>query len=120
MDLPDQLCDIYESKLVKGPFPWAECAKARLTDEEHGILTIYLADIAGIASHGQQLARIAEGRRSQFCQLVEQSFADRWPNLYAKVTAEHTPALFVLIMDTERARMLIKQYFSGTNREDHQ
>ena len=110
MNALDQLREIYETKLREGPFPTAECSTARLTDREHGIVTIFLADIAGIASHGQGLASITVARESEFRKIVAQSFDERWPDTSAKITPEQSPTLFRRMSDSEEARLLIVRY----------
>lgn len=117
MDVLDQLREIYETKLCKGPFPTSECSAARLTDREHGFLTMFLADIAGIASHGKKLDSITEARKGQFKKFVARGFKKKWPTTNAKITRERAPTLCNLMKDTEEARLLIVRYFEG---DDHQ
>ena len=113
MDALDQLREMYETKLRKGPFPRADCHAAKLTDREHGSLTMFLAYVAGIASHGRKLASIKEDRKAKFKEVVAQSFEQRWPDTHAKITPEGSPTLFRLMLDTEEARLLIARYFAG-------
>ena len=103
----DQLRELFEKKLGKGPFPTADCRTAKLSDREHGILTLFLADIAGIASHGKKLASITETRKDEFKRIVSQSFQERWPETSAKITSERSPTLYLCLKDTEEARLLI-------------
>lgn len=70
---------------------------------------MYLANIAGIASHGEKLLNLEAARRKEFRMLVTQSFADRWPEISQKITMNHTPVLRQLMDDTEDARSLIKE-----------
>jgi hypothetical protein len=113
MDALDQLREMYEKKLGKGPFPTADCTAAKLTDREHGAVTTFLADIAGIASHGQRLASITEARKAKFRKTVARSFEEQWPNTSAKITPEISPRLFSLMMHSEEARLLIARCLVG-------
>jgi len=117
VDVLDQLREIYETKLRKGPFPTAECSAASLTGREHGLLTMFLADIAGIASHGKKLDSITAPRKSEFEKFVALSFRDKWPTTNAKIPRERAPTLFRLMKDTEEARLLIVRYFEGDNNQ---
>jgi len=113
VDVLDRLREIYETKLGKGPFPNADCSAARLSDREHGILVLYLADVAGIASHGRKLASITAERRVEFKNIVAQSFEERWPDTNAKIIFERSPTLFRLMKDTDEARLLVMRYLAG-------
>lgn len=117
MDALDRLREMYETKLGKGPFPTADCSAARLNDREHGILTLYLADIAGIASHGRRLASVTADRHAEFKKIVARSFEERWPDTSVKITTEKSPALFRLMNDTEEARRLIMRYLAAESRQ---
>jgi len=101
---------MYETKLGKGPFPLADCHAAKLNDRERGIVTMFLADVAGIASHGRGLASIPEARKTKFREFVARSFEQRWPDTSSKITPERSPTLFRLMKDTEEARLLIMRY----------
>ena len=116
MDALDQLREMYETKLRKGPFPLADCHAATLTNAEHAIVTTFLADVAGIASHGRKLASITEPRKTKFREFVARSFEERWPDTCAKITPERSPALFRLMKDTDEARLLIMRYLAGESR----
>ena len=100
---------IYEQSLGRGPFPTEECFTAGITGKLHGELVVYLADIAGIASHGQKLNAISPERRLEFLKLSSRSFWDKFqpPEVQQRISLEHTPDLFRLIEDTEQARQLI-------------
>jgi hypothetical protein len=113
LDTLNQLREIYERKLGKGPFPLADCVAVRLTDREHGIVTMFLADIAGVASHGRRLASITEARKTKFRELVARSFEERWPDTSTKITPERSPTLFCLMTDTDHARLLIMRYLAS-------
>jgi hypothetical protein len=106
-----RLREIYVQKLGVGPFPVEECSIARIRGRLHGELVIYLADIAGIASHGVKLANLGELRRLEFQELVARSFWELNPTARQKITMKKTPVLFQLLADTEEARLLIKKYF---------
>ena len=47
---------IYAEELANAPFPTEECRAADIDAEAHGTLTLYLADIAGLASRGERLS----------------------------------------------------------------
>lgn len=113
MDPLDHLREMYETRLKKGPFPNADCSAAGLTDREHGIVTMFLADVAGIASHGRKLAFVPKERKTKFRDFVARSFEERWPDTCAKITSERAPALFNRMKDTDEARLLIKRYLAG-------
>ena len=116
MDALDRLRELYVTKLGKGPFPNADCSAARLNDREHGILVLYLADIAGIASHGRRLASISADRHAEFEKIAGRSFEERWPNTSAKITLERSPTLFRLMKDTEETRQLIMRFLAAESR----
>ena len=105
-----RLREIYLQKLSGGPFPTNECAAARITGSLHGGLVVYLADIAGIASHGVKMATLEEPRKLEFQKLVARSFWERYPGAIRKITLAKTPLLFQRLADTEEARRLIKEY----------
>lgn len=113
MDALGHLREIYEKKLREGPFPTADCSIAELTEYKHGIVTTFLADIAGVASHGPRLATISEARKAEFREIVARSFDERWPDMSAKVAPERSPTLFRLLKDSEEARLLILHYLAG-------
>jgi len=103
---------IYEQSLGRSPFPTEECPIAGIAGKLHGELVIYLADIAGIASHGQKLNAISPERRLEFLKLSSRSFWDKFPSpeIQERITLEQTPNLFRLMDDTEQARQLIVAY----------
>jgi hypothetical protein len=113
VDELDRLHEMYETKLGKGPFPLADCHAAKLDDREHGIVTLFLADVAGIASRGRRLASISEPEKTRFREFVARSFQQQWPETSAKITPERSPTLFHLMKDTDEARLLIVRYFAG-------
>ena len=104
------LREMYETRLGKVPFPTRDCAIAGITDGVHGALVMFLADIAGIASHGQRLAAVTEERKHEFLRLTAKGFWERWPEHQARVTLEGTPDLYQLMADSEEARSLIRSY----------
>jgi len=103
---------IYEQSLGWGPFPTEECFTAGITGKLHGELVVYLADIAGIASHGQKLKAISPERRLEFLKLSSRSFWDKFPSPETpqRITLERVPNLFHLMEDVEEARRLIIAY----------
>jgi hypothetical protein len=69
-----RLRSIYELRLGRGPYPTFEVSPQRFPEREPGTISMYLADIAGIASHGEKLLnlensprRVSNTRRSKFC-----------------------------------------------------
>ena len=116
MDALDQLREMFETKLRKVPFPLADCHAAKLTDREHGIVTMFLADVAGIASHGRRLASITEARKTKFREFVARSFEQRCPDTWAKITPERSSTLYRLMKDSDEARLLIMRYLAGEGR----
>jgi hypothetical protein len=104
-----RLRSIYELRLGRGPYPTFEVSPQRFPEREPGTISMYLADIAGIASHGEKLLNLENTRREEFRTLVAQSFADRWPDISQKITLKHTPVLRQLMNDTESARILIRE-----------
>jgi hypothetical protein len=107
---PQILRDILETELRRDPFPTNECRRLHVSPELHTALTTYIADIAGIASHGRKLATLDPPRRRQFKQYVAKGFWQRHPAAAEAITAEKTPKLHQLLIDTEEARLLIVQY----------
>ena len=108
-----RLREIYVRMLDVGPFPVEECSVARIRGRLHGELVMYLANIAGIASHGVRLADLGELRKLEFQKLVARSFWELNPSARQKITLKKTPVLFQLLADTEEARLLIKEYFGS-------
>jgi hypothetical protein len=104
-----RLRSMYDLKLRRGPYPTSEVSPQRFPEPEPGTISMYLADIAGVASHGEKLLNLELTRRREFRTLVAQSFAERWPDISQKITMNHTPVLRQLMNDTEDARVLIKE-----------
>jgi hypothetical protein len=108
MDHSDQLKGLYNEVLGKGPFPSEECGQARITGAAHGKLILYLADIAGLASRGEQgLAGLLESDRAKFRKLASNGVSTRVPEAATRITSQATPALHALIEATEQARLLV-------------
>ncbi len=103
---------IHDEELAVGPFPSDECAAAHITGELHGHLTLYLSDIAGLASRGKRLALVAEPEKSAFLRLALRNLYSRCPGLLGKITAARTPRLYALVDATEQARQLIVEVLS--------
>lgn len=104
----DTLRRLYDEVLAKGPFPSKECYQAKITGQVHGELILYLADIAGLASRGEQgLASLSEPEKYNFRILASRSISTRLPHVRELITPEATPELHALIEATERARLLI-------------
>jgi hypothetical protein len=57
---------MYEEKLKPGPYPTSESHTETLSGTDTGTLSLYLADVAGIASHGEKLIGLEAIRREQF------------------------------------------------------
>jgi hypothetical protein len=104
-----RLRTLYEDKLKSGPYPTSEVTPARFPEPAPGNLHMYLADIAGIASHGEKLLGLEGIRRDQFRTAVAESFAERWPQISQQISPNETPKLHRLMDDTEEARILIKK-----------
>lgn len=100
---------MYDLKLWPGPYPTSEVTPQLFPEPEPSIILMYLADIAGIASHGEKLLNLKAARHDEFQRLVAQSFADQWPSISQKITKSATPVLHQLMNDTEDARKLIKE-----------
>src|SRR5271165_2981706 len=104
----DRLERLYREVLGKGPFPSIECAQAQITRHAHAELILYLADIAGVASRGEEgLSSLSETEKQNFRKLASRSISARLPNVCERITPEATPELHSLIEATERARLLI-------------
>lgn len=104
-----RLRQIYELKLGRGPYPTSEVSTKRFPEPALGTILLYLADIAGIASHGEKLVGLEACRHDEFRKLVAKSFADRWPEISGQISIEDTPLLCRLMNGTEEARRLIKE-----------
>lgn len=108
MDDSDRLKQLYNEVLAKGPFPLEECGLAQVTGATHGELILYLADIAGLASRGEQgLAALSESDRTKFRKLAASGISIRVPDATRRITPHTTPKLHALIEATEQARFLI-------------
>src|SRR5450432_237972 len=108
MDDGDKLRRLYDVTLGKGPFPTIECGQAQISGKLHLELTLYLADIAGLASRGDQgLASLSEREKDKFRGLASRSIFGRLPEIRAKITPQATPKLHALLDATEQARLLI-------------
>jgi hypothetical protein len=103
-----RLRDMYEAKLKPGPYPTSEVTLERFPEPSSGTISIYLADVAGIASHGEKLLGLEDTRQNQFRKVVAGSFAETWPQISRHITMDDTPILCQLMKDTEEARVLIK------------
>jgi hypothetical protein len=104
-----RLRSIYDLKLGRGPYPTSEVSPQKFPEPEPSTILTYLAEIAGIASHGEKLLNLGDTRRDEYRTIVAQSFADRWPDISQKITINDTPVLRQLMNDTEGARILIKK-----------
>src|SRR5580698_3075022 len=108
MDHSDRLRQLYNEILAKGPFPTEECGQARITSAAHGALILYLADIAGLASRGEQgLAALPESDKAKFRKLASRDVSVRVAEAGTRITPEATPKLHALIEATEQARLLV-------------
>ncbi len=101
------LREIYDRQLCNGPFPNTDCQVAGINGRLHGNLVIYLADIAGIASRGEGLAKLDASTRESFKQIVATGFWEKYPECKSRITPLVTPRLHELICATEEARRLI-------------
>jgi hypothetical protein len=108
MDDSDRLKQLYNEVLAKGPFPTEECGRARITAAAHGELILYLADIAGLASRGEDgLAALSGSDKAKFRRLASNGISTRVPEVTTQITSQATPELHALIRATEQARLLI-------------
>ena len=108
MDDSDRLKQLYNEALAKGPFPTEECGRAGITAAVHGELILYLADIAGLASRGQQgLAALSEPDRAKFRKLASSGISIRVPDAASRITPHSSPKLHALAEATEKTRRLI-------------
>jgi hypothetical protein len=108
MDNGNKLRRLYDETLAKGPFPTIECGQAQISGKLHGELILYLADLAGLASRGDQgLASLSEREKDKFRDLASRSIFERLPEMREKVTPQTTPRLHALLETTEQARLLI-------------
>jgi hypothetical protein len=114
-----KLDQLYKTKLGVGPFPTAQTGKVgqgKDRDDFHAYLTMYLAGIAGIASHGKRLKRISLERRREFQSLSELPFFDKYPQfeyIQKRIQSSHVPELKRLLDATEEARLLIVKALAG-------
>ena len=79
-------------------------------DRFHASLTLYLAEIAGIASHGKQLKKISSERKLEFQRIAAQSFFERHPDfgyIEQRIESSDVPDLKRRLKSTEEARLLI-------------
>jgi hypothetical protein len=77
---------LYEEKLKPGPYPTTEVTPGRFPEPAPGTLLMYLAGVAGIASHGEKLIGLAGIRREQFRNAVAESFAEKWPQISQQIS----------------------------------
>jgi len=108
-----RLAQLYEKELGVGPFPTRqtyEVGQGKNYDRFHASLTLYLANIAGIASHGKQLRKISSERKAEFQRIAAQSFFVRYPDfgyIEQRIQSSDVPDLKRLLDFTEQARLLI-------------
>jgi len=99
---------LYDQRLGKGPFPTAECAQAGINGKLHMQLILYVADVAGLASRGEQgLATLSQEEKIKFRTLISRNITEKSPELRRKITPDATPKLHALLDATENARELI-------------
>ena len=108
-----KLDQLYKAELGVGPFPTAQTGKVgqgKDRDEFHAYLTTYLANIAGIVSHGKRLKRISAQRKREFQRLSALSFFTKHPQfeyIEKRIQSSDVPNLKRLLAATEEARLLI-------------
>ena len=108
-----KLAQLYETELGRGPFPLAQTRKVgqgKDYSEFHGYLTLYLSNIAGIASHGRRLKRISAERKREFQRLSALAFFAKYPQfeyIEKRIQNSDVPDLKRLLDATEEARLLI-------------
>jgi hypothetical protein len=108
-----RLAQLFETELGVGPFPLEQAnqvGRGKDWDRFHGCLDLFLADIAGIASHGARLRKISAERRAEFQLIAAQSFFVKYPEyryIETRIQTSDVPDLKRLMDSTERARLLI-------------
>jgi hypothetical protein len=108
-----KLAQLYKQELGVGPFPLKQAhqvGRGKDWDRFHGCLDLFLADIAGIASHGKRLKKISSERKVEFQRIAAQQFFAKYPEYRYIETRMHTsdvPGLKRLLDSTEQARLLI-------------
>jgi hypothetical protein len=114
-----KLSELYENELGRGPFPTSETydvGRGKDWERFHGCLTIHLAGIAGIASHGKQLKKISPERKLEFQRIAAQSFFVRYPEYHyieTRMQTSDVPSLKRLLDMTEQARLFIVEALAG-------
>jgi hypothetical protein len=104
----NQLTRLYDEALAGRPFPFGECVNAQIKGRLHGELILFLSDIAGLASRGEQeLTSLSKSERAKFRELASRGVSTRLPELQARISPQTTPQLYALIAATEKARVLI-------------
>jgi hypothetical protein len=108
MDDGNKLRQLYDEILARDSFPAIECGQAQIDGRLHGELILYLADIAGLASRGEQgLASLSGQEKSKFRNFASRGIFKRMPEMQGRITPQATPRLHDLVEATERARLLI-------------
>lgn len=108
-----KLAQLYEEELGVGPFPLEEAhtvGKGKHWVLFHAQLDHFLANIAGIASHGKRLKKISPERRLEFQRIAAQSFFVKYPEyryIETRIQTSDVPDLKRLLDATEQARLLI-------------
>jgi len=108
-----KLAQLYEQELGVGPFPLEEARQVGRGKDWvrfHGCLNLFLADIAGIASHGKRLKKISSERKVEFQRIAAQPFFARYPEYHyieTRMQTSDVPGLKGLLDSTEQARLLI-------------
>ncbi len=108
-----KLAQLYKEELGVGPFPTRqtyEVGQGKDYAGFHASLTLYLASIAGIASHGKQLKKISSERKLEFRRIAAQSFFAKHPEfgyIEQRIQSSDVPDLKRRLEFTEQARQLI-------------
>ena len=109
----DDLRQMYDDVLGKAPCPTAESYLADIDGKAHGILVVWLADVAGLASRGGDgLRKSSEADKTKFRKIASRSLLERCTQLKGKISPASTPLLNALVEATECARILILQALS--------
>lgn len=86
----DKLADLFKAELGKGPFPTEQThkvARGRGYSQFHAHLTLFLADIAGVASWGRRLQRISHEDRLRFLRIARAGFFEKYLNIVTSRSA---------------------------------
>ena len=108
-----RLAQLYGQELGVGPFPLEQARQVGQGKDWalfHAHLGLFLAGIAGIASHGKRLKKISSERKVEFQRIAAKSFFVKYPEygyIETRIQTCDVPGLKRLLKSTEEARQLI-------------